>query len=464
MNPKLLRILFIAISLTCSAISQGEVIYSENFSNDPGYTSLAPEYVFWDSINEYYYVKTFDNLEHKYMGYSPKFAKINSNKNILFEVDINFENPAFGTYPSMNMYYEYEDNGQIKRIHSFSIKIDYSTSYPKKLHIVRGNFFEYHSTQTLSKNTWYHINIKYDSSNKKADILVTDLSTNEIFYDNQDTAFQISDFNKISIGFYDEPNYGKDWSPIIIDNINIEQEISEELNTAVGKIVTASEILGYSASVGGVTIKAQSYNLSTVTDINGDFQLSNIPVGDCIIQIESSYFQTITKSINIELGINNIGFVEIYSPICQNICNQKDFDRLSNEYNLISNTYLTLSSNYQELSSSYNQCKNDMEIIAEENEALKNTISSMFTQEDINEVVSQKDRIISQLNSVMGSMFSQAELDNAIIEARKGLFTPENVELIVNKILEWDVDDDGTIGLKEAIQALMISTGIKPIE
>ena len=35
-----------------------------------------------------------------------------------------------------------------------------------------------------------------------------------------------------------------------------------------------------------------------------------------------------------------------------------------------------------------------MEIIAEENEALKKAISSMFTQEDINEAVSQKDRII----------------------------------------------------------------------
>ncbi|KPA17484.1 hypothetical protein MHK_002300, partial [Candidatus Magnetomorum sp. HK-1] len=83
---------------------------------------------------------------------------------------------------------------------------------------------------------------------------------------------------------------------------------------------------------------------------------------------------------------------------------------------------------------------------------------------EMNEAISQKDRIISQLNTAMASMFSQSELDNAIFEARKGLFTSENVELMINKILEWDINNDGAIGLEEAIQALMISTGIKPIE
>jgi len=253
-----------------------------------------------------------------------------------------------------------------------------------------------------------------------------------------------------------------------MDNLKITQELSaqdETKNNVFGKIITSPEILGYTAAVAGATVKAIPYGLSSFTDNNGDFQLTNIPVGECILLIESNYFQSITKSILVKPETyNNAGFIEVYNPICQNLCDQEEFDKLSIEYKSISNTYLLLSSNFQTLSSSYIQCKNTIESLSYENDELRVQITSMFTQEDMNEAISQKDRIISQLNSVMASMFSQDELNNAIIEARKGLFTSENVELMINKILEWDVDNDGTIGLEEAIQALMISTGIKPIE
>jgi len=91
-------------------------------------------------------------------------------------------------------------------------------------------------------------------------------------------------------------------------------------------------------------------------------------------------------------------------------------------------------------------------------------IDSMYSQEQLDQAISQKEIIISQLNSLISSMHTQEQLDQAVKEAKIGLYSDENVNLIINKLLEWDSDNDGTIGLNEAIQALKISTGIKPIE
>ena len=85
-------------------------------------------------------------------------------------------------------------------------------------------------------------------------------------------------------------------------------------NKLSGKIVTASEILGYSASVGGAVITALPYSISTTTDIYGEFSFTNIPYGNCILEIESSYFKKITKTVNVKLGINIRLFHVILGP------------------------------------------------------------------------------------------------------------------------------------------------------
>jgi len=62
------------------------------------------------------------------------------------------------------------------------------------------------------------------------------------------------------------------------------------------------------------------------------------------------------------------------------------------------------------------------------------------------------------------SMYTQEQLDTAVQQAKIGLYSDEDVNMMINKILEWDVDNNGTIGLIEAIQALKNASGIKPIE
>ncbi len=51
-------------------------------------------------------------------------------------------------------------------------------------------------------------------------------------------------------------------------------------------------------------------------------------------------------------------------------------------------------------------------------------------------------------------------VDNQGCPGTQGLYTQEDMDLVVNQMLEWDTDDDGKVGLVEAIRALQISAGI----
>jgi len=159
--------------------------------------------------------------------------------------------------------------------------------------------------------------------------------------------------------------------------------------------------------------------------------------------------------------------IKYYKDSTEIDCNeivQNSIAALSLEFNSLSETYIELSTNFQQLSSAFLQSKKNVSDLTIENSNLKEIISNMYTQEELNEAIAQKEKIISQLNTFMASMYTEDQLQQSIFEARKGLYTSENVEMMINKILEWDADNDGEIGLIEAIQALMITTGVKPIE
>jgi len=93
---------------------------------------------------------------------------------------------------------------------------------------------------------------------------------------------------------------------------------------------------------------------------------------------------------------------------------------------------------------------------------------NMFSQDQLDQAVkeaeSKKDVMISDLNVKINTMYTQEQFNQAIENANRGFYSNEDVDLMINKILEWDANNDGTIGLIEAIQALKTSTGIKPIE
>ena len=93
-------------------------------------------------------------------------------------------------------------------------------------------------------------------------------------------------------------------------------------------------------------------------------------------------------------------------------------------------------------------------------EQLEEAIAEAITENK--QIILQKETTINDLNNKINSMFSQHQLEEAISNAKKGLYNQEQVNIIINKILEWDTDNDGVIGLIEAIHALQMTTGVTP--
>jgi len=162
-------------------------------------------------------------------------------------------------------------------------------------------------------------------------------------------------------------------------------------------------------------------------------------------------------------AISQNEILEIYKYNGFNCLNETD--QLTAMYESLSKTYFTLSESYEQLSNVVKEKDNRIE-------SLENQVQSMFTQEQVSNklleaqtlcdiALEQKDLTISEL---LSSMYTKEQLDQAKEEAKIGLYTNEAVELMINKILEWDVNNDGKIGLIEAIQSLKISSGIRPIE
>ena len=194
------------------------VYYEEDFETDPGYTSLSSEYAYWDSEQGNYYVKTFDNVAHKYWAYSPKFQTVDVNRDIIVELDMMCENLDWGTYPGVAFYY---DNPDTIEGYVFKVEFHWDDPYGKNLGIADSYKHTHWANTQPKSNVWYHVKLKYHSSTQKADIYITEKSTGESFFIKENADFRIDPFCYLGIGYYNEPDYGNEWSPIRVDNIRI---------------------------------------------------------------------------------------------------------------------------------------------------------------------------------------------------------------------------------------------------
>jgi len=204
--------------LKFSAKGDAIVYYEKDFETNPGYTSLAPEYGYWDSEHDNYYVKTFDNLAHKYWAYSPEFPIVDSNHDIIIELDMMCENLDWGTYPRVAFYYDDPDTieGSV-----FKVEFHWDDPYGKNFLIADSYGHTHWANKPPESNVWYHVKLKYHASTQKVGIYITKKSTGESFYTNENADFRIDPFRYLGIGYYNEPDYGNEWSPIRVDNIRI---------------------------------------------------------------------------------------------------------------------------------------------------------------------------------------------------------------------------------------------------
>lgn len=101
----------------------------------------------------------------------------------------------------------------------------------------------------------------------------------------------------------------------------------------------------------------------------------------------------------------------------------------------------------------------------------------MLTQDQLDQAVTDaeaakdvtiatRDQTITDLNTTISSMFTETQLDQAIddavSEAISGLFTQAELDQsILDERQKWDRNNDGKIGLEEAIHCLQVLSGVR---
>jgi len=281
-------------------------------------------------------------------------------------------------------HYNYDEHAYTFREH-FYIKNVYSEENYQVSNLLNTYF-----------STWIDEKIEIDFNNRTVIYEVNDGSNKETAT-LQDLKFSKDNNTKLLLLAWDWAN----GSTHYIDDIKVSVQYNETTNV-LGKIVTSSEILGYTASVGGATVESIPYKVSTTTNIYGEFLLPNLPIGNCTLQIYSRYFNSITKTVSVNSGMNNIGIIEIFEPNCQDRFSQEEVNKL---------------------------------------------VQQITTEKD--EIILAKDQQIQQLNASIASMYTQGYLDQAILEAEK------------RGELKYDINKDGKVGLEEVIRYLETLSGIR---
>ena len=197
------------------------MLYAENFTSNPNFTSLSSTHAFWDDTQGNYYVNTYDNLTYKYWAYSPKFTQYTGQSDLIVEFDMLFEYMDWGTYPGVRFY----DN-QPTEISNTSISFEIFSAYADYQYREIGirdksDPRNQYLTEAAEDDIWYSVKISYFSDLNKANILIKEKSTGNTFFSVDNVNFMIGNFQYLGVGYYDQPDYGNAWSPIRIDNIKI---------------------------------------------------------------------------------------------------------------------------------------------------------------------------------------------------------------------------------------------------
>ena len=216
------------------------LVYSQDFSSDPGFTSTAPTDVYWDPEAGNYYALIRDVASGKgyYVGYSPEFKMVNGDFKMTF--DFTILHPNWGNYPQIRaLNTQIAEDPNDLRFRSgyyepFYFAYVWADAAYKKFQLgsTRDNPYTFTRYVTDDKHpvagVWYHVNISYNSDHKTADWTITRKDNSSLFYSAHNLPFPISaGFNRLYIGYITvPPKYGTT-SDIRVDNINIEALINK---------------------------------------------------------------------------------------------------------------------------------------------------------------------------------------------------------------------------------------------
>ena len=127
----------------------------------------------------------------------------------------------WGTYPSVRLFanepIEISDSSL-----ALNVSFVYTDTIYKKIGIY-DKFGNRYYTNQVSPNVWYNVLISLN--NGLADILVTDKNTSQPVLDVQNVQLNLPSFQYLGVGYYDQPDYGHNWSPIRLDNVRISETV-----------------------------------------------------------------------------------------------------------------------------------------------------------------------------------------------------------------------------------------------
>ncbi len=143
--------------------------YEEDFSSNPGFTSLSAPHTCWDTIQGNYWVNTYDNLANNYFAYSPNIGMVDDSSNFIIQFDLLNEKDNFGTYPSI-CFYNQEPAAFTDPSRVFRITFQNSVDVPSQFLIRDAANTTITSNNQYQENTWYTIVIKQEGLERQPEV------------------------------------------------------------------------------------------------------------------------------------------------------------------------------------------------------------------------------------------------------------------------------------------------------
>jgi hypothetical protein len=222
-----LVLLVLCLALGAGAAGQrneperGELVYFEDFTSDPGYTSMSDLYVFWDAVSGNYFALSLDVSSGwgQYIGYSPAFAAVSGDFTVSFDMVVLAQD--WGNYPGIVFQNtNVPDPTQPDGYHvTFSAKFRWSDYEVRKFAFQSDQGGWLVTPDSPNVGEWYHFEVVYHSVSQTADWTI---ESGGVFYQVIGVSFPISaGFNRLYIGeVTNPPKYGEQ-SAIRVDNINV---------------------------------------------------------------------------------------------------------------------------------------------------------------------------------------------------------------------------------------------------
>jgi hypothetical protein len=213
-----------------------ELVYSEDFTSDPGYDSALDLYAFWDAVGGSYFALSLDvgSGVGRYMGCSPEFPVVSGDFTVSFDMAVLAQD--WGCYPGIvfqntNVSDPFEFDGYHK---TFWCTFQWSDSVVKKFTLTSDQGGSLTSVNSPNLGQWYHFEVVYHSAGQTADWTIT---SGGVFYQVTGVPFPISaGFNRLYIGEVTQAPWYGEQAAMRGDNINVWAGASAVESTSWGSI------------------------------------------------------------------------------------------------------------------------------------------------------------------------------------------------------------------------------------